>query len=318
MLRRLLAGFTGLVVAGVPGMALADDPVPKPADDPVVKLADQPVVKLVDQSVTKLVDRPAPKAADPPAPEPADPPAPTPRPGGGRADLSVRITSEPAVAQPGQPIAYRVEVANAGPGDAVLPVLVVSVPPEVRILNTDVATCRPGTTREQVRCASATNVRAGGGGGVTITGLVGTSARGPLRTVAKLTSATADANERDNSFTHLARVDEGADLGVRMTGQVRGGGLAAVTAVISNRGPRMVRDAFAYFRARGRLVSAVGARCRGRMEELQCGLRAVGAGERMRVRLLFEPERRAIRATVFSSRFGDRVPSNNESLLNLR
>ncbi|GAA0923293.1 hypothetical protein [Nonomuraea longicatena] len=308
MLRRLLAGFTGLVVAGAPGVALADDPVTEPIVGPTVGPTVGPVTTPVVDLIENPVTTPVVKPTENPAVKPVV----------ARADLSVRITSEPAVAQPGQPIAYRVEVANAGPGDAVLPVLVVSVPPEVRILHTNVATCRPGTTSHQVRCASATDVRAGGGGGVTITGLVGTSARGPLRTVAKLTSATADANERDNTFTHLARVDEGADLGVRLTGQVRSGGLAEVTAVIGNRGPRMVRDAFAYFRARGRLVSSEGARCRGRLEELQCGLRALGAGERMRVRLLFEPERRAIRATVFSSRFGDREPSDNESLLRLR
>ncbi|WP_157252374.1 DUF11 domain-containing protein [Nonomuraea typhae] len=239
--------------------------------------------------------------------------------GWGSADLSVRLSAEPAVAQPGHPIIYRAEVRNAGPGDAVLPVLTVTLPADVEIVSVDVATCRPGAVAHEVVCPSPADVLAGGRGGVTVTGIVRPGARGPLISRAALVSEVRDENESDNTHTLQTRVDEGADLSLRLSGRARGSRYA-LSALVRNQGPRMVRDARIFLRTGpARLVSAVGARCRGRVGYVSCRLRAVASGERLRVRLsLWAPDRPVnARANVYSSRFGDRRPADNRARMRI-
>ncbi|GGK76850.1 hypothetical protein Sme01_42570 [Sphaerisporangium melleum] len=134
-----------------------------------------------------------------------------PRPGRwGGADLSVRVTATPRVAQPRHWLSYVVKVRNAGPGQAVLPVLTVRVPDAVRIAAVNVASCRPGTSRNEVVCSSAVDIPAGDSGAVTIVGRVKGDARGPLRAVAGLTSEVVDGNEGDNRAELVTPVDRGA------------------------------------------------------------------------------------------------------------
>ncbi|GAA1503547.1 hypothetical protein GCM10009677_39390 [Sphaerisporangium rubeum] len=122
------------------------------------------------------------------------------------ADLSVRITVAPQVAQPGHWLTYRVRVRNSGPGDAVLPVLTVNVPGDVDIKYVDVAACHPGATRNEVVCPSDADIPSGGSGELTVLGKVRASARGPLRAGARLTSDARDGNEVDNHVELVTRI----------------------------------------------------------------------------------------------------------------
>ncbi|MEV6985785.1 hypothetical protein AB0M95_31625 [Sphaerisporangium sp. NPDC051017] len=145
----------------------------------------------------------------------------------GGADLSVRMTVSPRVAQPGRWLAYQVRVRNAGPGDAVLPVLTIKIPDEVEIAAVNVASCRPGAGRgknhagnhvgNEVVCPSPVDIRAGGTGAVTVLGVVRPGARGPLRASAVLTSEVVDENEADNRAEVVTQVAEGAGPPVRLS-----------------------------------------------------------------------------------------------------
>ncbi|MFC4586641.1 DUF11 domain-containing protein [Sphaerisporangium corydalis] len=137
----------------------------------------------------------------------------------GGADLSVRVAASPRVAQPGRWLAYEVRVSNAGPADAVLPVLTIKVPDEVDIATVNVATCRPGRTRNEVVCPSATDIPPGDSGAVTVLGVVRMSARGPLRASASLSSEVADGNEKDNRAELTTRVAGGAERRSRTEGR---------------------------------------------------------------------------------------------------
>ncbi|GGS81895.1 hypothetical protein GCM10010156_45790 [Planobispora rosea] len=239
----------------------------------------------------------------------------------GGADLSVRLEASPKRAQPGQPLLYRVDVRNAGPGDAVLPVLTVRLPAGVKIFNADVAECRPGPGPRVVVCASDADVPAGSTGGVTITGVVRPGARGPLTATASITSEVVDDNAANDSARLLTPVAEGADLGIRLTDSSRAGRTVTMDATVHNRGPRTVRDALVLFRAgRARFVAARGARCRPYPVYVGCALRAVGSGERVRLRLSFRTNGRTVRAeaAVYSAHLGDRRPRNNVARLLMR
>ncbi|MBG0813485.1 DUF11 domain-containing protein [Planomonospora sp. ID82291] len=124
----------------------------------------------------------------------------------GGADLSVRMEASPRRAQPGRRLVYRVRVRNAGPGEAVRPVLTVRLPEAVRIRYVDVAECRPGRTAGEVVCASRRDVPAGGRGEVRITGVVRPGARGPLRATAALSSRVVDGDATDNAVRTVTRV----------------------------------------------------------------------------------------------------------------
>lgn len=227
---------------------------------------------------------------------------------GGAADLSVRMTAEPRVAQPGQPILYQVRVGNAGPGDAVLPVLRITLPAGVEIGVVDVASCRPGRTRNEVLCPSATDVLAGEGGGVRVSGVVRPDAVGPLRAVATLTSEVWDDDETDNVAVVSTPVDEGADLRLRL----RAMGGYRLAAVLRNLGPRAVRRPLVVFRTGARrFVSAGGGSCRRRAVYVLCRVGGVASGERARLELTLRPSRRAVTARVFAARVGDRRPADN-------
>ncbi|MFC6080747.1 hypothetical protein [Sphaerisporangium aureirubrum] len=142
-------------------------------------------------------------AAATPAAAVAAPPPPW-RTGG--ADLSVRLSVAPQVAQPGQWLSYRVRVRNAGPGDAVLPVLTVHLPEEVDIVHVDVAACHPGAARNEVVCPSSADIPSGGSGALTVFGKVRAGTRGPLRAAARLTSEVTDGDEGDNRAELVTRV----------------------------------------------------------------------------------------------------------------
>ncbi|WP_143591031.1 DUF11 domain-containing protein [Thermoactinospora rubra] len=226
----------------------------------------------------------------------------------------MRVVPRPAIAQPGQRIVYRVRVTNAGPGDAVLPVLRVRMPAEVKVVYVDVADCRPGGSASEIVCASPTDVLAGGTGRVTIVGIVRPGARGPLRATANLTSEVVDGDEADNTDVVTTRVDEGADLGVRL----RAAGRHALSAHVRNRGPRAVRDAVLSFTSgAARRLSVHGAHCRRRAGQLVCRLGAVRSGERVRldVALRRGAVASALKAEVHSARLGDRHPADNVARL---
>ncbi|GII88643.1 hypothetical protein Ssi03_66330 [Sphaerisporangium siamense] len=238
----------------------------------------------------------------------------------GGADLSVRLTAAPKVAQPGQWLSYVVKVRNAGPGDAVLPVLRVRMPDEVQITGVNVASCRPGRARNEVVCPSPVDIRAGGSGAVTILGVVRTGAKGPLRASAVLSSEVVDENEADNRAEATTQVDEGADLAVRLSPAHRTappGGRFTVRAAVRNKGPRRVPDARVYFTERGaRFLSAKGGRCSARHGKVGCVLRPIGSGARGTLSLVFQVPRDGageVAATVYSARLGDRRPGNNQA-----
>ncbi|MGW4421543.1 hypothetical protein [Streptosporangium sp. NPDC004631] len=237
------------------------------------------------------------------------------------ADLSVRLETSPRLAQPGQPLTYRVEVRNSGPEDAVLPLLTVRLPRGVDILGVNVAECGPGRTASEVVCPSQRDVLAGATGGLTISGMVRPGARGPLRATAALSSEVVDGDESNNATQLLTPVDEGADLAVRLSRRARAGRLVMMNAVVRNRGPRTVRDAAVFFRAmKARFLLARGARCDSYAGYVGCELRAVGSGRKVNLRLAFRAHRRALRAkaTVYSTRVGDRRPANNMARISLR
>lgn len=239
----------------------------------------------------------------------------------GGADLSVRLTAFPKRAQPGQPLLYRADVRNDGPGDAVLPLLTVRLPEEVQVIGVNVADCFPGAAAGEVVCPSVKDVLAGQTGGVTITGVVRSGARGPLRAKATLSSEIVDDDETDNSSETLTEVGEGTDLAVRLSRATRAGRLVTVAAVVRNRGPRRVHDAGVLFDTGGaRLMSARGARCDSHSAYVGCRLRTVGAGRRVSFMLAFVARAHAPRAeaTVYSLRLGDRRPANNTARLSLR
>jgi uncharacterized repeat protein (TIGR01451 family) len=240
----------------------------------------------------------------------------------GAADLSVGISASPKVAQPGQPLTYRVKVHNKGPGDAVLPVLRVRVPKDFQIINVDVAECTAGRTFNEVVCRASRDVLAGGTGSMTIMGLIRPDAHGPLRARATLTSEVVDHDEADNAAETLTKVDEGTDLAVRFgtsTCFTRPGHWFAVRAEVRNRGPRTVRDAYVFLQPRrARLESMSGGRCRSRRGFVACALPPIRSGSSNLLRLVFRVTSRASRpvdtmATVYSRRFGDRHPADNQA-----
>ncbi|MBP2704764.1 hypothetical protein JOL79_13165 [Microbispora sp. RL4-1S] len=240
----------------------------------------------------------------------------------GTADLSVGISASPRVAQPGQPLTYRVTVHNKGPGDAVLPVLRVELPQDFQVVNVDVAECRPERGWSQVVCRSARDVVSGGSGGMTITGVVRPGAHGPLQARASLSSEVVDGHEGDNTADVVTRVDGGADLAVRFrssTPYTRPGHWFSVRAEVRNRGPRVVRDAYVFFQPRqARLVSAAGGRCRGGRDFVGCAMPPIRSGSSGLLKLVFRVPSRACHAvatmaTVYSRRFGDRRPENNRA-----
>lgn len=239
----------------------------------------------------------------------------------GGADLSVRLTASPKIAQPGQWLAYEAKVRNAGPGDAVLPVLTIRLPDQVDIAMVNVATCRPGAARNEVVCASPIDIPAGDTGGVTVLGVVRSGARGPLRAVAGLSSEVVDDNESDNHAEVVTQVDEGADLAVRLspsTHSARPGQTFTVRAAVRNSGPRLVHDAHVSFTPNGaRFMSARGARCTARHGRVGCALRPIRSGARGTLSLVFRMPRRGhgagTEATVYSMRVGDRRPANNQA-----
>lgn len=242
----------------------------------------------------------------------------------GGADLSVRVAASPRVAQPGQWLSYEVKVRNAGPGDAVLPVLTIKVPVEVDIAGVNVTTCHPGTSRNEVVCPSPVDIPAGGSGAVTVLGMVRPGARGPLRAVAGLTSEVVDENMGDNRAEVVTYVAEGADLGVRLspsTRHARPGQRFTVTAAVRNGGPGLVRDARVSLKEKGaRFLSARGARCAMRRGRVGCALRPIKPGSRGTLSMVFRLPRRGPRdmdaeATVYSTRLGDRRPANNQARL---
>ncbi|MEU0483104.1 MULTISPECIES: hypothetical protein [unclassified Streptosporangium] len=241
--------------------------------------------------------------------------------GWGGADLSVRLTVSPKRAQPGQPLTYRAEVRNAGPGDAVLPLLTVRLPDGVEVIGVNVAECLPGATAGEVVCAATKDVPAGQTGGVTINGVVKPGARGPLTASATLSSEVVDDDETNNHSQTLTEVDDGTDLAVRLSRAARAGRLVTVSAVVRNRGPRRVHDAGVFFDTGGaRLMSARGARCDSHPAYVGCRLRTVGAGRRVSFMLAFVARGHAPRAeaTVYSLRLGDRRPANNTARFSLR
>ncbi|MGW4637612.1 hypothetical protein ACWEN6_03745 [Sphaerisporangium sp. NPDC004334] len=244
----------------------------------------------------------------------------------GGADLSVRVAASPRVAQPGQWLSYQVKVRNAGPGDAVLPVLKIHLPDQVDIAAVNVATCRPGAAKNEVVCPSPDDIAAGGSGAVTVLGLVRAGARGPLRATAGLSSEVVDDNEADNRAEVLTRVDEGADLAVRLSPaatSAKPGERFPVRATVRNSGPRVVRDARVHFTENGaRFLSAKGARCAERHGRLGCALGPIRSGARGTFDLVFRvPRGRArdvgARATVYSARVGDRRPANNQARMHV-
>jgi hypothetical protein len=239
----------------------------------------------------------------------------------GGADLGVGISASPGVAQPGRPLIYQVRVHNTGPGDAVLPVLTVRIPPDVEIVNVDVAECRKEPGNEVV-CSSPKDVIADGSGGVTITGLVRPGARGSLRAVATLASAVTDVNEADNIAETTTKVGQGIDLAVRLTpspASTQPGHSFTVDAMVRNHGPRAVKDAYVVFEpSRARYLSASGARCRGRRGYLGCALPVIKSGGAGLLRIVLRVSPTADRAVgtdamVYSRHLGDNRPDNNRA-----
>lgn len=228
-------------------------------------------------------------------------------------DLSVEILTRPLRAQPGQPIFYRVQVRNDGPGTAKKPVLTVQMPDGVKIAGPNVFSCRHGATEQEVVCPSTKEVAPGETGGVTITGIVRRDAVGPLRAVATLTSAATDVDETNNSQVSLVEVNEGADLKVQLAGTSRGKRFA-VSAEVTNMGPGTVRDGRLFFKAgESELVAASGAECRLLSGRIGCKLPELASGDDLRVRLAIVAPRRPVdaKASVFSSRYGDRHSDDN-------
>ncbi|WP_157520167.1 DUF11 domain-containing protein [Herbidospora daliensis] len=224
----------------------------------------------------------------------------------GGADLSVSIEAHPKVAQPGQPLTYSVQVKNGGPGDAVLPTLTIRVPTDFQIVAVDVAECQPGRGLSEVVCRSPKDVAAGKSGGVVITGVVRPSALGPLRAQARLTSEVLDGHDTDNEAESVTKVDEGADLTVRLSAARRSGHRTTVHAAVRNRGPRVVRDA---------MVFVDGARCGGRTG---CVVPTIRPGATAWFRLAVRRGERAVTAIVRSQGRGDRHPANNQASMKLR
>ncbi|MGC5013699.1 hypothetical protein ACLQ2R_23300 [Streptosporangium sp. DT93] len=240
--------------------------------------------------------------------------------GWGGADLSVRLLVSPVRARPGRPLRYRAEVGNAGPGDAVLPVLTLRLPHEVRVLGTDVTECLPGAVADEVVCASSADVPAGTTGGVTVDAIVRPGARGPLEASATISSGVVDGDETDNSARALTEVDQGTDLAVRLSRGIRAGRLVLVSAVVRNRGPRRVHDAALLLDTGGaRLLAARGTRCDTRPGHAACRLRALGAGGRVNLLLAFTARGHEPRAeaTVHSPLVGERRPADNTARLRL-
>ncbi|GAB1820250.1 COG1361 family protein [Herbidospora sp. RD11066] len=223
----------------------------------------------------------------------------------GGADLSVSIVATPKVAQPGQSLTYKVMVKNAGPGDAVLPTLTVRVPTDFKIVNVDVAECQPGRGLAEVVCRSSKDVAPGQSGGVVITGVVRPNALGPLRAQARLTSEVVDGHDSDNEAESVTRVDEGADLIVKLSAPQRDGRRTMVDAAVRNRGPRVVRDAMVY---------VDGAHCGGRSG---CVVPPIRPGGTAWFRLAVRPGKGAVTAIVRSQGRGDRHPANNQASLTL-
>lgn len=224
----------------------------------------------------------------------------------GGADLSVSIEASPKIAQPGQSLTYTVQVRNGGPGDAVLPTLTVRVPTDFKIVNVDVAECQPGRGLAEVVCRSSKDVAPGQAGGVVITGVVRPHARGPLRAQARLTSEVLDGHDVDNEAESVTRVDEGADLIVKLSPPQRTGGRTTVSASVRNRGPRVVRDAMVYLD---------GARCGGRTG---CVVPTIRPGGTAWFRLAVQRGKAAVTAIVRSQGRGDRRPANNQASMTLR
>ncbi len=139
-----------------------------------------------------------------------------------------------------------------------------------------------------------------------ITGVVRPHALGPLRAQARLTSEVLDGHDSDNQAETVTKVDEGADLVVKLSAPQRTGRRTMVDASVRNRGPRVVRDA---------MVFVDGARCGGRTG---CVVPTIRPGGTAWFRLAVQRGKDAVTAIVRSQGRGDRHPANNQASMNLR
>ncbi|NUR84229.1 MAG: hypothetical protein HOY71_09105 [Nonomuraea sp.] len=227
--------------------------------------------------------------------------------GWGTADRSVSMSVQPGRAQPGRPILYQVRVRNDGPGDAVLPVLTVTMPRGVQIVGVNVGNCRQGRGTNEIVCSAADDVLVGQSGTLVISGTVRPGASGPLRASASISSEIEDSDVADNTVLSATPLDAGADLGIRLRE-----GSGGLTALVRNRGPRLVRDARVYLNAgRARLISAVHGRCRDTRRFVACRLRPLAAGQHVRLGLALRGAGRTVSAGVVSATYGDRRPGDN-------
>jgi uncharacterized repeat protein (TIGR01451 family)/fimbrial isopeptide formation D2 family protein len=155
------------------------------------------------------------------------------------ADLSiVKTASGPAVA--GSPLAYSLVVANAGPSDALNPVVTDTLPPEL----TYVSATGPGwscsAVGQTVTCDAAAPLPTGTtAGAITLTAGLDPGATGTVANTATVASTTDDPDPSDNSSTATVPVTTSADLAITKThtGDFVVDQNATYTLTVDNLGP---------------------------------------------------------------------------------
>jgi uncharacterized repeat protein (TIGR01451 family) len=152
---------------------------------------------------------------------------------GAAADLFV-IKHGPAAATPGQPLVYTIDVANAGPSEALDVVLSDATPPGLVFVSAS-APCQAGFP-----CALGT-MAADGTRSIEAVFAVPADYQGPdpILNTASVASATADPNVGDNASTATTPIGASADLSIVKTGPASAsvGQTLLYTLTIGNAGP---------------------------------------------------------------------------------
>nr|WP_300142483.1 DUF11 domain-containing protein [Propionicimonas sp.] len=155
------------------------------------------------------------------------------------ADLAVTKSATPDDPVAGEPVAYTIEVRNAGPAAAEGATLADELPASLTgaSVGTDVGSC--SLTGRSVACDFGT-VPAGGVVTVSVDAILAPSASGAVGNTATVASSTDDPDPDNNTSTTTFTAGNSADLAIAKTGapaSVTNGDEVTYTLLVTNHGP---------------------------------------------------------------------------------
>ncbi|WP_026423909.1 CARDB domain-containing protein [Actinokineospora inagensis] len=155
------------------------------------------------------------------------------------ANLHVAKAVTSGVPVAGAPIAFAIEVSNAGPSDAQSVIVTDSVPTAVSGLVADTPQGTCAITGQDLRCALGTVAAGSPPVTISLRGVLADGAGTSVTNTATVASATPEVDNSDNSGSVTASSTGSADLGVTVTapGTVTAGLPLTYTVTVTNNGP---------------------------------------------------------------------------------